>query len=338
MTRRTTDTPARSRRSDPAGGDSHHGLGFSPAPAPADAVAGSLAALPLPQRAKYLLRAMRPVQWVKNVLVFAALIFDRHVFEPADMLRSVGAFIAFCAISSAIYLVNDLRDIEGDRVHPRKRMRPIAAGLVSVREATVSAVVLALAALALAVAVRPEFAGVIALYFALMLGYNGGLKHIVILDVCIIAAGFVLRAAGGAVAIDVPISPWLYICTALLALFIGFGKRRGEIATLAEDAASHRANLDDYTLPMLDQMIGITAASTVMAYALYTFDASTVPDNHTLMLTIPFVVYAIFRYLYLIHRSDLSGSPEVLLFRDPTLLIAILGWGFSSLLILYLSA
>lgn len=282
-----------------------------------------------------LLRALRPLQWTKNVLVFAALVFDERIFQLDPLLRSIGAFVAFCAISSSLYLFNDLRDIESDRLHPRKRNRPIAAGLVTPRQAVAVSLLLGVFALAVAWLVRSNFALVIAGYGALMLLYSAGLKRMVILDVFAIAAGFVMRAAGGAIAIGVPISPWLYVCTLLLSLFIGFGKRRNELSTLEGRAAAHRANLDSYSLPMLDQLISVVASATVMAYALYTFDASTVPANHAMMLTIPFVVYAVFRYLYLIHRSDLSGSPEALLFRDRPLLLSIIGWGLACIVILY---
>jgi 4-hydroxybenzoate polyprenyltransferase len=248
---------------------------------------------------------------------------------------ALGAVAAFCLISSAVYLVNDLRDIERDRAHPKKRLRPIAAGRVTIPQATAAATLLVIGAVATAWIVRPEFSLVVAAYAAMMVAYSAGLKHLVILDVCVIAAGFVLRAAGGAIAIDVPISPWLYVCTALLALLIGFGKRRNELSLLECNASAHRANLDAYTLPMLDQLTGVSASATVVAYALYTFDANATPGAQAMMLTVPFVAYAVFRYLYLIHHSELSGSPELLLFRDRPLLASIVGWGVTSLAILY---
>ena len=285
-----------------------------------------------------IVRALRPRQWTKNVLLFAALVFADKLFEPEAVLRSLLAFVCFCAVSSAVYLINDLRDVEADRVHPTKRHRPIAAGEVSPGLALV--VALALLALSLAGAVLDGlmFLAVVAGYAALMVAYSAGLKHLVILDVFAIAAGFVLRAGGGAVAIDVPISPWLYVCTMLLALFIGFGKRRHELTTLDAAAARHRANLDAYTVPLLDQLISVVASAVVMAYSIYTFDASTVPENQAMMLTIPFVAYAVFRYLYLLHRKDLGGSPEVLLFADRPLLLCIAGWGLASVTILYLGS
>jgi 4-hydroxybenzoate polyprenyltransferase len=284
-----------------------------------------------------LIRAMRPLQWSKNSLVFAALLFDRRVFQFDRLWHSLAAALVFCAVSSAIYLVNDIRDVEQDRHHPRKRFRPIAAREVSVGQAARVATVLLLAGLVTAFAVRIEFAAVIIAYIALMIAYSYGLKRMVILDVFAIAAGFVLRAAGGALAISVPISPWLYVCTALGALFIGFGKRRNEIVTLEAAAGQHRANLDEYSLPMLDQIIAIVSAAMLISYSLYTFDAANVKDSRAMMLTIPFVAYGLFRYLYLIYRRGEGGSPEVLLIKDPGLISCIVGWVATSLVILYLA-
>jgi 4-hydroxybenzoate polyprenyltransferase len=284
-----------------------------------------------------LFRAMRPLQWTKNALVFAGLVFARSVFDLEPFLTTVAAAIIFCAVSSGTYLINDIRDVEQDRHHPRKRFRPIASGEVTVRQAAITASILIAGGLIASLLIRPAFAAVIGGYLVLMTAYSYGLKRLVILDVFAIAAGFVLRAAGGAVAIAVPISPWLYVCTMLLALFVGFGKRRSEIVLLEAQAGRHRANLDAYTIPMLDQILGIVSSATVMAYSLYTFDAASVPDNKSMMLTIPFVLYAIFRYLYLIHRHDLGGSPEVLLFADRPLLLCIVGWGLTSVVILALS-
>ena len=284
-----------------------------------------------------LVRAMRPLQWSKNSLVFAALLFDRHVFEFGPLWHCLAAALVFCGVSSAIYLVNDVRDIEQDRLHPRKRLRPIASGEVGVGQAMRIAGVLMITSLIVATAVRLEFALVIVAYIALMLAYSYGLKRLVILDVFAIASGFVLRAAGGAVAITVPISPWLYVCTALGALFIGFGKRRNELVTLDALAGQHRANLEEYSLPMLDQIIGIVSAAMLISYSLYTFDAGNVPDSRAMMLTIPFVAYGLFRYLYLIYRRGEGGSPELLLIKDPGLITCIIGWVAASLAILYLA-
>ncbi len=283
-----------------------------------------------------LLWALRPLQWTKNALILAAVVFSGELFAAEQLVRAVAAAVIFCAVSSGVYLINDLRDVEADRLHAKKRHRPIAAGLVTPAQAMLVAATLCLIGFVAAGQVGMSFLAIVLGYVLLMTAYSYGLKRVVILDVFAIAAGFVLRAVAGAVAIDVPISPWLYVCTMLLALFIGFGKRRHELTSLAGEAARHRANLDAYSVSLLDQIIGIIAASTVMVYSLYTFDAPNVPRNHAMMLTIPFVVYAILRYLYLLQRRDLGGAPEVLLFTDRPLLACIAGWGFSTVAILYL--
>lgn len=284
-----------------------------------------------------LIRAMRPLQWTKSSLVFAPLLFDRKVFELGSFARCVAAAAIFCVISGAIYLLNDVRDIEADRLHPRKRFRPIAAGEISERTATSAAIGFFAIGLIGALAIRPPFTLVIVGYIVLMVAYNNWLKELVILDVFAIATGFVLRAAGGAVAIAVPISPWLYVCTMLGALFIGFGKRRNELDTLDGLATKHRSSLSLYSLQLLDQIIAIISSAILMAYSLYTFDASNVPNNHAMMLTIPFVMYALFRYLYLIYQKKQGGSPEVLLISDRPMLFCIVAWGLSSGVILYLT-
>ena len=281
-------------------------------------------------------RALRPLQWTKNAVVLAALVFDKKIFEVEPVGRSLLAVLVFCALSSGVYLINDVRDAPSDRLHPTKRRRPVASGELAPARAVAIAVGLFAIGFIGAWLTRPAFLAVAVGYVALMVVYSLGLKRLVILDVFAIATGFVLRAAGGAVALDVAISPWLLVCTMLLALFIGFGKRRHELASLPE-AVAHRANLDAYSVPLLDQLIGIIASATVMAYAFYTFDALTLPRNHAMMLTIPFVAYAIFRYLFLIHRRGLGGSPEALLFADRPLLLAIVGWGLASVAILYLA-
>ena len=283
-----------------------------------------------------LVRSLRPLQWAKNAVVFAALVFSGGLFGVGALLQTLTAAAVFCCASSAMYLVNDLRDIEGDRVHPVKRHRPIAAGLVTTRQATLAAMVLFSLAVVGAWLVAAPLLAVILTYVALVMAYSYGLKRLVILDVFAIAAGFVLRAVGGAVAIRVPVSPWLYLCTLLLALFVGFGKRRHELTSLDTEAVRHRVNLEAYSVPLLDQIIGVVASAIVMTYSLYTFAAPNVPQNHAMMLTIPFVVYGLFRYLYLIQRRDLGGAPETLLFADRPLLVCIAGWGLTSVAILYL--
>lgn len=282
-----------------------------------------------------ILLALRPRQWTKNAIVFAALVFAHRVFQPVAFFQATAAFLFFCAVSGAVYLVNDILDVEQDRLHPRKRRRPIAAGELSVRLAWVLAGALVVITLGLAVLVRPLLAAVILGYFLVQFAYSLFLKHQVILDVFTIAAGFVLRAAAGAVAIAVPISPWLYVCTILLALFLGLAKRRAELMLLSESAGNHRRILEEYSATLLEEMIAVVTSSTVMAYSLYTFSAENLPSNHAMMLTIPFVLYAIFRYLYLVYRKDEGGSPEHLLLSDPPLLLCILLWGLVSIAILY---
>jgi 4-hydroxybenzoate polyprenyltransferase len=321
-------TPSRPSSAHPAGGEKvvpHH----TPHHRRRSAALAALDNLPP------IVRALRPLQWTKNGLVFAALAFDRQVFHVEPFLRSLAAALVFCAVSSGIYLMNDVRDAEQDRLHPKTRRRPIAAGELSPQRAIAVAAVLLITGFAAAMVIRPSFGAVIAGYMVLMIAYSYGLKRLVIIDVFAIAAGFVLRAAGGALAIEVPISPWLYVCTMLLALFLGFGKRRNELSTLQEAAVHHRANLDSYSIPLLDQIIAVVSSATVMTYSLYTFDAPNVPTNHAMMLTIPFVVYAIFRYLFLIYRKDQGGSPETLLVTDRPLLLCITGWALTSVAILY---
>lgn len=293
---------------------------------------------PRPHRWPPAIRALRPLQWTKNGILFAALVFDQKLFEVDPLLRTVAAALVFCGLSSAVYLINDVRDIEADRHHPLKRFRAIASGELRPQTALAMAAILLPVSLGAAFLIRPEFLLISLAYVGLMVAYTFWLKRIVLVDVLTIAAGFVIRAAAGAVAIAVEISPWLLVCTMLLALLLGFGKRRHEVMTLKSRAARHRANLDAYSPRLLDQLIGITAASTVIAYAVYTFDSASVPANHTMMLTIPVVVYAIFRYLYLIYLRRLGGTPELMLVRDRPLLVSIVLWGLSSVLVLYLWA
>jgi 4-hydroxybenzoate polyprenyltransferase len=271
-----------------------------------------------------LLAAMRPHQWTKNLLVFAALIFAQRMFDPASVLLAVAAFAAFCAASSASYLFNDVVDAEGDRNHPVKCRRPVASGELSVRTALGWSGVLAAGALAAGLALRPEFGAVLGGYLVLQLAYSTVLKHEVILDVLCISASFLLRAYGGGVVIGVPISKWLVICAGLLALFLALAKRRHELLGV-EDAANHRRSLAEYSPQMLDQMIAVATASTLVAYALYTMSPETVNKFGTdrLSLTIPFVLYGIFRYLYLVYSREEGGSPSRHLLTDKPLLIDV---------------
>lgn len=286
---------------------------------------------------KAIIREMRPRQWAKNVFIFAALVFDEQLTQKEPLLRTIAGFVLLCLISSAVYLLNDVADVESDRQHPTKRNRPIAAGQLSIPLALVLAIAMAVFALAAGFALEPSFGWIITLYFVINLLYSLWLKHKPIIDVMIIAAGFVLRVAAGVVLIEVTrFSPWLYVCTTLLALIIGFGKRRAEIILLADGANAHRKVLDGYTIGFLDQLIVVVSATTIMAYSLYTFSALNLPSNHLMMLTIPFVIYGVFRYLYLIHVEDAGGAPEELILSDRPLLATLVLWGLLAVVILYI--
>jgi 4-hydroxybenzoate polyprenyltransferase len=287
---------------------------------------------------KALLKAMRPRQWTKNIFVFAALVFDGKLFHPTDFLRTLAGFGLFCLISSAVYIFNDLLDLEADRQHPVKKNRPIAAGKLPIPAAIAAGVILSLLAIALGYFLDWQFSLTVLVYFATMLAYSKWLKHIPILDVLILAAGFVLRVHSGTTLIVVQrFSPWLYVLMTLLALYLGFGKRRAELALLAEDATAHRKVLDGYTIPLLDQFITIVSGTTIVAYSLYTFFRPEAPGNHALMLTIPFVVYAIFRYLYLIQVKLIGGEPEEILLSDRPFQFSIFLWGLAVLAVFYLT-
>ena len=249
--------------------------------------------------------------------------------------RVVLAFIAFCMLSSAGYIWNDLRDAPADRLHPIKRNRPIAAGLVPVPLAVTVGLLLGAGGLTIAFALGTSFLLVASLYMLLTVSYSIWLKHLVLIDVFGISAGFVLRAVGGAVVIGVPVSPWLYVCTVLVSLFLGLGKRRNELELLAAGAAGHRKNLQEYSLELVDQLILIVASVTIMAYSLYTFSAENLPRDHSMMLTIPLVLYGIFRYLYLVRVRGQGGAPEDLLLTDPGLLGTAIAWVAVSVFVLY---
>jgi 4-hydroxybenzoate polyprenyltransferase len=283
-----------------------------------------------------LLLSLRPEQWTKNLIVFAALIFGQRLFDPAAVGRSLAAFFIFCALSGVVYLLNDVSDREADRLHPLKRHRPIAAGEVSQSAALGVAMVVAVAALAAAFWLRPALGWTGAAYLALFAAYSRVLKHVVILDVLTIAIGFVLRAAAGAVAIAVPISQWLLVCTILLALFLGLSKRRHELTLLAESASGHRKILEEYNPYLLDQMIGVVTASTLVAYIIYCTSPETTDKFGTanLVLTTPFPIYGIFRYLYLVHQRG-AGSPSEVLLTDRPLVACIVLWGLAVIAIIY---
>ena len=285
-----------------------------------------------------LLKTMRPRQWTKNIFIFAALVFDKQLLNAESFLRTLAGFGLFCLISSSVYIFNDLADVEADRQHPEKKNRPIAAGKLPVSVAWVAGIGLVILTLGLAFLLTPGFEAVLVIYFLINMAYSKWLKHIPIIDVMIIAAGFVLRVHAGVTLIQVErFSPWLYVVMTLLSLFLGFGKRRAELALLAQGAGSHRKVLDGYTLPLLDQYIMIVSGTTIVAYSLYTFSAPNVPQNDSMMLTIPFVVYTIFRYLYLIEVTHAGGAPEEILLSDRPFQIAMILWAAAVLAIFYLS-
>jgi len=304
---------------------------------------------------KYLLLAMRPKQWVKNAFVFAGIVFAERLLisEAWAIGRIVSAFVLFCLISGCVYLINDLADIEEDRRHPKKRLRPLASGRLSPSLATGAAIIISIVTLAapFVIAMMIEapagdgqlwqrltdsyaagwyvFGAVLLGYFLLQIAYTFRLKHMVILDLFAIAGGFVLRALGGAVVLQVVITPWWLMCVLLLALFLGLGKRRNELLVLEGGAGSHRRILEEYSSRFLEQLIAIVIACTIIAYSLATFTAPSVPKEPypLLMTTIPFVIYALFRYMYLIYQRGEGGAPEDLLFRDRPLLVSIMCWG-----------
>jgi 4-hydroxybenzoate polyprenyltransferase len=284
-----------------------------------------------------LIISLRPGQWTKNLLVFAGVLFGQRLLEPAAVGRSLAAFAVFCALSGAVYLLNDVADRDRDRLHPLKATRPIASGALPIRTAVTVAIALCAVGLTASLAIAPAFAGVAVAYLVLQLLYSGPLKHIVIVDVLTLAIGFVLRAAAGAVAVDVEISRWLLVCTLLLALFVALAKRRHEIVLLADEASSHRRILGEYSAYLLDQMIAVVTASTLIAYIFYTVSPETQAKFGTqwLGVTIPFPLYGIFRYLYLVHRREGGGSPADLLLTDRPLLVCVALWAIAVALIIY---
>lgn len=308
----------------------------------------------------YIVKSMRPRQWSKNAMLFLPLLFTiQQYWRPFTrtmwgfLALTLAGFIVYCLLSGVVYIINDLVDVDKDRTHPTKRFRPIASGKLDRGTAMIAvAIILAVVLIAsilldLVSASFPfpsgapvlpfqfPFTLVAIVYFVLQVAYSFYLKQVVILDVFGIAAGFLLRVVAGAVVIQVPISPWLYVVMMLGALFIGFGKRRNELVLLEDAAANHRSNLREYTPEFLDEMIAVTTAGTVLAYSLYTFTADNLPKNHAMMATIPFVLYGVFRYLYLVHIKNEGGSPEELLLRDRPLAGTIALWGLAVVVILY---
>jgi 4-hydroxybenzoate polyprenyltransferase len=284
-----------------------------------------------------LIASLRPEQWTKNLIVFAGALFGGRLLDPASVGFAVATFVIFCALSGTAYLFNDLADRDADQRHPLKRSRPIASGALSPSIALAAASVLGIVAIAAAVSIRPALGAVAGAYVGLLLGYSVVLKHVVIIDALTIAAGFVLRAVAGAVAIAVPISQWLLVCTTLLALFLAFSKRRHELTLLAEGATEHRRILHEYSPHLLDQMIAVVTASTLIGYAVYATSAETAQRLGTarLGLTIPFVLYGIFRYLYLVHQKRSGGNPAAMLVSDRPLLACVALWTLSVALCLY---
>jgi len=286
-----------------------------------------------------LLKSMRPKQWMKNGFVFAALVFDEKLFQPLLLAKIMLAFVIFCVASSAVYLLNDLADREKDRQHPTKRRRPLASGELPPWVAVVAIGVFIVVSLLAALWLGWRFALVIAGYLALNVAYSFWLKHVVIVDVFLVAAFHLLRVVAGVVVVQAErFSPWLYICITLLALFIAIGRRRNELVLLGEgNATAHRTSLQEYNLRLLDDMIGLVTSAATVAYSFYTFSAPNLPTNHAMMLTIPFVLYGLFRYLYLIHVRSEGGAPEELILRDKPLLASVALWGLAVVVVLYAS-
>lgn len=284
-----------------------------------------------------LILSLRPSQWTKNLIIFGPLIFGQRLFDLGAVLLSVAAFGVFCALSSVVYLVNDIADREGDRQHPIKRHRPIASGAVPVPLAAAAAALIAAVALIIAFLLRFEFGVVAGAYLGLLAVYSGLFKHMVIIDVLTIAIGFVLRAAGGAVVIGVAIGHWLLIVTILGALFLALSKRRHELVLLADEARTHRKILQEYSPYLLDQMISVVTASTLVAYAFYTVSPEIIEKFETdkLGLTLPFLLYGIFRYLYLVHQKEGGGNPSDTLLNDRPLLACVALWALAVILIIY---
>ena len=284
-----------------------------------------------------LLKSMRPRQWMKNVLIFIPLVFDRQLDNMVALGTTLAGFALLCMVASAVYLINDLTDLEADRCHPEKKKRPLASGELPVAVANWATALLLLIAVPLAYFLSPGFAAVLLTYLLLNLVYSRWLKHVAIIDVIVLASFYLLRVVAGLTLIQVArFSPWLYVVTTLGALYIGFGKRRAELSLLAGEASNHRRVLDGYTIPLLDQFITIVSATTIVAYSLYTFSAPNLPENHAMMLTIPFAIYGIFRYLYIVQTKQGGGAPEEELLADRPLQFTIFLWGVTVLVIFYL--
>lgn len=281
-------------------------------------------------------KTLRPKQWTKNGFIFAALVFDVKLFQVDPLASTILGFALLCLISGTVYLINDLVDIEKDRAHPLKKNRPIPSGQVPVNAAIAAAIILPAVCLPLSFLLNPAFGVILTGYLLLQTAYSFVLKNIVIVDVLTIAAGFVLRVAGGVPLVEAErFSPWLYVFTVLLALFLGLGKRRQELTVLKGQAVKTRSILNEYNIPLLDSMMSIVTTGTIITYSFYTFSAPNLPDNHLMMLTIPFVIYGIFRYLYVIHVQGNGGAPDEVLLTDRPLQVAIALFGIAVVVILY---
>jgi 4-hydroxybenzoate polyprenyltransferase len=273
-----------------------------------------------------LLQLMRPRQWTKNLVVFAGLAFSANLFNASLAFKTLQAFIIFCLTAGAVYIFNDILDRESDRLHPEKRLRPLAAGKISPETAGGMAFIFIAVALAWAFILSVSLGVILLAYVFLNAAYSLGLKRMVILDVIVISTGFVLRAVAGALVISVTISPWLLVVASLLSLFLGFAKRRHELVTMGELAVSHRPSLEEYSPALLDQFLGMLSSCTIMAYSLYAFTSVTGRQHNLLMLTVPFVIYGILRYLYLVYQKNQGGSPEMILLKDRPMLVTIVLW------------
>ncbi|RME08877.1 MAG: decaprenyl-phosphate phosphoribosyltransferase [Anaerolineae bacterium] len=283
-----------------------------------------------------ILKSMRPRQWAKNVFLFAAMVFDRKLTNAEAALSTLAGVVVFSLVASAVYLLNDIADVESDRQHPTKRFRPIASGKLPVPVAWVVVVILLSSSLPAAYALSNGFFWLLVIYLVLNLAYSAWVKHIVLLDILVLASFYVLRVAAGVSLVDVQrFSPWIYIFTTFLALLIGAGKRRAELAAQVEGANARRV-LDGYTLPFLDQIIALAAGMTIITYSLYTFSAPNLPENHAMMLTIPFVMYGVFRYQYLLQVKNIGGAPEDVVFSDRPLQAVVALYGLAVLLIFYI--
>ena len=287
---------------------------------------------------KALLKTMRPKQWAKNVFLLAAVVFDRKLTNVDAMLHTIVGVIVFSLVASVVYIINDIADVEADRQHPTKRNRPIAVGNLSITAAWVFAILLLLISFPIAIWLSPSFALITFFYLILNLLYSKWLKHVVLLDIILLASLYVIRVAAGVALIDVVrFSPWIYIFTTFLALLMGTGKRRAELSEIADGPNAQRRVLDGYTLGFLDQLITLASGMTIITYSMYTFSAPNVPENHAMMLTIPFIIYAIFRYQYMLQVRGTGSAPEELVLSDRPLQIAIALWGLAVLVVFYIS-